>query len=81
VLVSRAVYRLTRNQRGRLVFQLNGNGWRFRKGHRAKLELLGRDAPTYRAVRSHFSATVSDLTVALPVRERPSRRRGIGSPR
>ena len=33
VLVSRGVYRLRDNQRGRLLFQLFGNGWRFAKGH------------------------------------------------
>jgi hypothetical protein len=80
VLVSRGIYRLTRNQRGSLLFQLNGNGWRFRRGHRVKLELLGRDGPTYRPAKGRFSVRVSDLSLELPVRERPSRRRGIVAP-
>ena len=39
--MSRGVYRLRDNQRGNLLFQLFGNGWRFARGHVAKLELLG----------------------------------------
>jgi hypothetical protein len=51
-------------------FDLNGNGYRFAKGHRVKLELLGRDAPTYRAANRDFSVTLRNLTVTLPTRER-----------
>ena len=70
VLVDRGVYRLTRYQRGRIAFELNGNAYRFTRGHTIKLELLGRDAPTYRASRTTFSVGVSELSVSLPTRER-----------
>lgn len=65
-LVTRGVYRLTPDQTGRIVFQLNGNGYRFRAGHQVKLELAPSDAPTYRASTALFTVDVSDLTVALP---------------
>ena len=42
-LVSRGVYRLLDNQSGEILFQLFGNGWRFRRGHVARLELVGRE--------------------------------------
>jgi hypothetical protein len=76
-LITRGTYRLTDNQRGRFRFQLDGNGWRFARGHRIVVELLGRDAPTYGAGPTAFSAKLSDVSVAVPVREKPSRRTGI----
>lgn len=69
-LVDRAVVRLRRGSR--LRFALNGNGWRFARGHRIRLELVGRDAPAFRPSNTPFSVTVRDLRVALPT---PSRRR------
>ena len=42
----------------------------FERGHQIKLELLGRDSPTYRAANGTFSVTVSKLRVALPTREK-----------
>jgi hypothetical protein len=45
-LVDRGVVRLRSARTVR--FSLNGNGWRFARGHTVKVELLGRDAPTYR---------------------------------
>jgi fermentation-respiration switch protein FrsA (DUF1100 family) len=68
VLVSRGVYRLRDNQRGRLLFQLFGNGWRFAKGHTAKLELLGNDPNFLRKSNFRFSVTVSRARVDLPGR-------------
>jgi hypothetical protein len=68
VLVSRGVYRLKDNQRGRLLFQLFGNGWRFAKGHTAKLELLGNDPNFLRTSNFKFSVTVSRTRVDLPGR-------------
>jgi fermentation-respiration switch protein FrsA (DUF1100 family) len=69
-LVDRAVVRLGGGSR--LRFALNGNGWRFARGHRIRLELVGRDAPAFRPSNTPFSVTVRDLRVALPT---PSRRR------
>jgi fermentation-respiration switch protein FrsA (DUF1100 family) len=70
-LVSRGVYRLLDNQAGDVVFQLFGNAWRFERGHEAKLELVGRDAPFLRASNGAFSVSVSDLTLELPTLDKP----------
>lgn len=79
-LITRGVYRLTDNERGRFRFVLDGNGWRFEDGHRIVVELLGRDAPTYSPSPNAFSATLDGLTVTIPVRERPRQRRGVVKP-
>ena len=68
LLVSRGVYRLRDNQRGRLLFQLFGNGWRFAKGHTAKLELVRNDPNFLRTSNFRFSVDVSRARVDLPGR-------------
>jgi predicted acyl esterase len=65
-LISRGVYRLNENQTGTITFQLHGNGYEFAKGDTVKLQLLGRDAPYYRASNGTFSIEVTNLTVSLP---------------
>lgn len=65
-LVSRGVYRLVENQAGTITFQLHGNGYEFAKGDTVKLQLLGRDAPYYRASNGAFAVEVKSLTVSLP---------------
>jgi predicted acyl esterase len=65
-LITRGVYRLEDDQRARIVFQLFGNGWRFRRGHVVKLELLGNDAGFMRTSNLPFSVKVSNLSVSLP---------------
>ncbi len=65
-LISRGVYRLQENQQGTVTFQLHGNGYYFPAGDTVKLQLLGRDAPYYRASNTPFSVTVSQLNVSLP---------------
>jgi predicted acyl esterase len=66
-LISRGVYRLTENQTGTITFQLHGNGYTFAKGDTVKLQLLGRDAPYYRASNNNtFIVEVSNLTATLP---------------
>ncbi len=65
-LISRGTYRLTENQSGTVTFQLHGNGYYFPAGDTVKLQLLGRDAPYYRANNTPFAVTVSKLSVALP---------------
>ena len=67
-LISRGVYRLTDNQKGRIVFQLFGNGWRFGRGHVAKLELLGGDPNFLRPSNNRFSVRIKGLTLELPTR-------------
>jgi hypothetical protein len=68
LLVSRGVYRLRDKQRGRIVFQLFGNGWRFASGHTAKLELLGRDPHYLRTSNFRFSVDFRRTRVDLPGR-------------
>ena len=65
-LISRGVYRLTDNQTGTITFQLHGNAYEFAKGDTVKLELLGRDAPYYRASNTSFAVEVSNLSAVLP---------------
>jgi predicted acyl esterase len=67
-LISRGVYRLTENQTGTIKFQLHGNGYEFANGDTVKLELLGRDAPYYRASNTPFTVEVTNLSAALPTR-------------
>ena len=71
-LIDRGVVRL--RSRKLVSFDLNGNAYKFARGHQIKLELLGRDSPTYRAANGTFSVTVKQLRVALPTRERPAKR-------
>ena len=65
-LISRGVYRLTENQTGTVTFQLHGNGYQFAAGDTVKLQLLGRDAPYYRASNGAFVIEASNVTVSLP---------------
>ena len=58
-LVDRGVVRLRSSKI--VSFDLNGNAYKFARGHQIKLELLGRDSPTYRAANGTFSVTVSKL--------------------
>jgi hypothetical protein len=69
-LVTRGQYRLTKNQKGALTWQLNGGGWKFVKGHTVELEVLGQDPSYMRRSNAKFSVTVSRLTASLPTRER-----------
>jgi fermentation-respiration switch protein FrsA (DUF1100 family) len=65
-LVSRGVYRLTTNQRGRIAIKLFGNGYRFAKGHRVKLELVGSDPNYFRTANDSFRVQVSKLVLDIP---------------
>jgi hypothetical protein len=65
-LISRGVYRLEENQEGTITFQLHGNGYAFPAGDTVKLQLLGRDAPYYRASNGVFSVEVKSLGATLP---------------
>ncbi len=65
-LISRGVYRLTENQTGTITFQLHGNGYAFPAGDTVELQLLGRDAPYYRASNFAFTVEASKVSVTLP---------------
>jgi hypothetical protein len=76
-LVDFGVYRLTPDQKGRIVFQLQGNGYRFAKGSQIKLELRGRTPNLYRPSNGSFSVRLSDVALEIPTRDRPSRSKRI----
>jgi predicted acyl esterase len=65
-LITRGVYRVSEGQNGIVTFQLHGNGYHFAAGDTVKLQLLGRDAPYYRASNGTFSIEASNVTVTLP---------------
>ncbi len=73
LLVTRGTYALYNGQTGEIEFQLHGNGYRFAKGHRVELELLGRDAPYYQPGNVPFTVRASDLEVTLPTLQRKPR--------
>ncbi len=75
-LIDRAVARVPAS--GPVAFRLNGNAWRFARGHTIKLELLGRDGPTFRPSNGRFSVAVRDLRVTLPTLERAAHPRLAG---
>ena len=68
-LISRGVWRVAESEEGRtesIAFQLHGNGYQFPAGDTVKLQLLGRDAPYYRASNGVFAIEASNVTVTLP---------------
>ena len=67
-LIDRGVTRVRHS--GSVTFGLDGNAWKFARGHTVKVELLGRDGPTYRPSNTRFTITVSKLRVVLPTRGR-----------
>jgi predicted acyl esterase len=67
-LIDRGAYRLDDNFKGSFRFTLDGNGYKFAKGHRIVVELLGRDAPTYGPSPSTFSATLTKVKAMVPLR-------------
>lgn len=79
-IVDYGVYRLTPNQKGRIAFQLFGNGYRFPKGHTVKLELTGSSSPLFRASNGTFAVKLSRVRASIPTRERPGRSRRIAKP-
>lgn len=78
-LVAHGIYRLNPDAPdGRQTFQLYANGWHFARGHFARLELLGEDAPYTRPANGVFTIAVSHLKLLLPVHDVP-RARGVSS--
>ena len=77
-LVDFGVFRLTPKQKGRIVFQLQGNGFKFAKGSTIKLELRGRTPNLYRPSNGKFRVSLRDIALEIPTRDKPSRSKGIG---
>jgi pimeloyl-ACP methyl ester carboxylesterase len=78
-LIDSGVYRLRPKQAGRIRFQTFGNVYAFAPGHTLKVELLGRNSPSFLPDKQ-FAVAVSRLTVHLPTRDRPSSAKGIAKP-
>jgi predicted acyl esterase len=68
-LVTRGIWRIgesEENTTSTITFQLHGNGYEFPKGDTVKLQLLGRDAPYYRASNGTFTIEATNVTISLP---------------
>jgi predicted acyl esterase len=72
-LVARNVFRPADGATS-LVWQLNANAWHFAKGHRPRLQILGRDVPYMRASNGTFSIAISKARITLPTHERKGNR-------
>lgn len=70
VLVDRGARLLSRGEfsKGRVSFQLNGNAWRFGKGHRVRLEVTQDDSPFLQRSRSASRMRIRSARLALPAR-------------
>jgi predicted acyl esterase len=71
-LVDRSVTRPVANAT-KETLRLNGNGWKFAKGHRIRVELTAGDPPTFRRSNGSFSLRILTAKATLPTRE-PGRR-------
>lgn len=69
-LLDRSITLVRLPRRGTVRLKLNGNAVRLRRGEHLRLQLLGRDTPTYEAPDDTFSIAVSSLRLDLPTRER-----------
>jgi hypothetical protein len=68
-LVARNVFRPADGATS-LLWQLNANAWHFVKGHRPRVQILGRDVPYMRASNGQFTITISNATITLPTHEK-----------
>jgi predicted acyl esterase len=68
-LVARNVFRPADGAKS-LLWQLNANAWHFAKGHRPRLEILGRDVPYMRQSNGRFAIAISKAKITLPTHER-----------
>jgi pimeloyl-ACP methyl ester carboxylesterase len=68
-LVARNVFRPADGATS-LLWQLNANAWRFAKGHRPRLQILGRDVPYMRASNGTFTINISNARITLPTHEK-----------
>ncbi|MEK6278025.1 MAG: CocE/NonD family hydrolase C-terminal non-catalytic domain-containing protein [Actinomycetota bacterium] len=77
VLVDRGPRRLrpSESRKGRVSFELQGNGWRFQKGHRIRIELTQDDDPYVHESNGAPASTarIRRVRLSLPVREKGKR--------
>jgi pimeloyl-ACP methyl ester carboxylesterase len=71
-LVDRSVTRPVANAT-KETLRLNGNAWRFAKGHTFRIELVAGDPPTFRPSNGSFSLRILTAQATIPTRE-PGRR-------
>ena len=72
ILITRGDYRLQDPlPSAQIVFQLHGNGYYVARGHTVTLQLLGSDAPYYRASNGAFTVTIKSARVVLPTYQPP----------
>ena len=67
-MVDRSVTRLVAGAT-KETLRLNGNAWRFAKGHRIRIELTAGDPPTFRPSNGSFSLRILTAKATLPTRE------------
>jgi hypothetical protein len=68
VMVDRGVRRINQAS-GNVLYELHGNGWRFQKGHRIRIEIAQDDSPYVKEATPPSSATLSRVNLRVPVRE------------
>jgi predicted acyl esterase len=68
VMMDRGVRRVA-SPNGTTAFPLQGNGYRFRKGNRIRIELTQNDAPYVRQSNQPSSLLISAVKLEIPVRE------------
>lgn len=68
-LVSRGTYRLqgTAGAAAQVTFQTTANGWQFQAGHTLRVEIVGNDSPYYQADSVPSAATITAVSLRLPV--------------
>jgi dienelactone hydrolase len=67
-MVDRGPFRVTQPT-GTSTWDLQGNGWRFAKGHRIRIEVAQDDSPYVKASTQPGALTLSRVRLELPVRE------------
>jgi len=70
VMVDRGPFRPT-SASGTATYELHGNGWRFEAGHKIRIEIAQDDDPYLKSSTEPSSATLTGVTLRIPVRERP----------
>lgn len=71
VMVDRGPRRLTSGEAsaGKVTFELDGNGWRFKAGDRIRVELAQDDSTFVRASETASSASLTGAVLKIPIRE------------
>jgi dienelactone hydrolase len=68
LMVDRGVRRVT-SATGPVTYELHGNGWRFPPGHKIRIEIAQDDGPYIKPSNVPSSATITHVTLRMPVRE------------